>query len=109
MGAVTYVKILLIVQVLESVEQHYANIGSGLTKSNTRSDHHNDEMDINMHLARLKADLKHKISQQDETSECTSQQFENSEVQQHTPPDPTASPCIGQKDERAGPQAGSVH
>lgn len=90
------------------VEQHCANIGSDLSKSNTRSDHDEHELIVSTQLARLKADLKHKISQQneasdkishqDEASDKISQVFEASEV----PPSESISFLSGSQEDEKG-------
>ena len=97
---VTHEGLLHVVQTLELVEQHCAKIDSDLSKGNKRSDRDDDHLVIQEHLMKPKEGLRRKNSHPKEVSHSTNQQFVDSEVQQHTQSDPTASLSTVQRDER---------
>ena len=108
-GLVIHGDLLLVVQILESMEQHCANIDSDPSKCNKCSVRDDDHLSIQLQLIKLKEQFERQSRRPNEASDINSQQSEDFEVQQPTPPDPTASPSTGQKDEEAGPQDGSLH
>ena len=107
-SAVTHAEVVLVVQVLKLVEQHCAKFGSDLSKCNKRSDRDDDHLTNQGHLMKLEEELRRESSQPNEASNSASQQYEDSEVQQHTSSDPIASPSTVQTDEKASPQDKSL-